>query len=316
MSCNLIEVRELTKKYGAKAALENVSFSVGSGEVVGLLGLNGAGKSTTMNILTGYIKATSGSVTINGHDIVEKPREAKRIIGYLPEQMAYYTDMRVQEYLSFVCDLKGVKREERTLDGICEKVGIAHIRKRMIRNLSKGYRQRMGLAQALVGKPKVLILDEPTVGLDPSQITEIRTLIKEIGSTRTVIFSSHILSEVQALCSRVIVLHGGRLLADDSPGGLTREHGALRHRVSALIKGEPEDVLRALGALGRAKIVEQSGDREPGAFRYTVESEDGRDIREEVFRALAAADLPLLCTYASELSLEDVFLGLISGQIG
>ncbi len=209
----MIQAVNLVKRYGEKEALGGVSFSIGPGEIVGLLGLNGAGKSTTMNILTGYLSASSGSVTIDGHDIVKDPIACKRVIGYMPEQFSFYPDMRVSEYLDFVCDLKGFssdpKNRKRHLSGICARVGISKMTGRMIRNLSKGYRQRVGFAQALVGDPKVLILDEPTVGLDPSQIIEIRQLIKDSGKDSTVIVSSHILSEIQAICSRVIVIHEG-----------------------------------------------------------------------------------------------------------
>jgi len=221
----MIQVKNLTKRYGEKTALDDVSFSVGAGEVVGLLGLNGAGKTTTMNILTGYISATSGSVTIGGHDITSESSKAKQLIGYLPELPAFYPEIRVCEHLDFICGIKGVYKDKKEraehIDDICARVGIADVKKRMIRNLSKGYRQRVGFAQALAGNPKVIILDEPTAGLDPSQIRDIRSLIKECGNDSTVIVSSHILSEIQAVCNRVIVINEGKLVADDSPESLT-----------------------------------------------------------------------------------------------
>jgi ABC-2 type transport system ATP-binding protein len=307
----LIEVRGLTKQYGEKTALDNVSFSIG-GEILGLLGLNGAGKSTTMNILTGYISPTSGTVSIDGHDMQKEPKEAKSVIGYLPEQLAFYNDMRVNEYLDFVSDLKGIKKRDKKaqIDSACEKVGISHIKERLIRNLSKGYRQRVGFAQALLGDPKVLILDEPTVGLDPSQIIEIRSLIKEMGKNCTVIVSSHILSEIQAMCERVIVLHNGRVIADDTPENLAK---AVRSsfRVAARIQGEKGAVEEALKAVPDIKSVKQLAQKEPGAYDYIIESGQERDIRADVFRALAKADLPMLYIYSDELSLEDVFLNLI-----
>jgi ABC-2 type transport system ATP-binding protein len=310
----LIHVEKLTKRYGDKLALDNVSFDVRLGEVVGLLGLNGAGKTTVMNIITGYIGATSGTVTVDGHDVTREALAAKRVIGYLPEQMAFYGDMRVREYLDFVCDLKGVKQgRSEHLAGICERVGIAHMTGRMIRNLSRGYKQRLGFAQALVGNPKVLILDEPTTGLDPSQIVEIRSLVAEIGKISTVVISSHVLSEIQAICTRVVVLHAGRLVADDTPENLGSAVPA-PHRVLARIEGEPEQVQAALGQIPGLEPVRVLAQKEPGAYEYVIESARKLDIRADVFRALAKADLPLLSTQSSETSLESVFLHLIAAQ--
>ena len=253
----MIEVQGLTKRYGEKTAVDNISFTVKSGEIVGLLGLNGAGKSTTMNCLTGCIAPTEGSIRIDGHDMIRQPTEAKRVIGYLPEVFAFYPDMRVREYLDFVCDLKGVTadRAERRahIDAVCEKVGISDKTERMIRNLSKGYKQRVGFAQALIGKPKILILDEPTVGLDPSQIIDIRQLVKDAGKDSIVIVSSHILSEIQAICNRVIVLHNGHIAADSSPEELKKRFRS-NDRLTVRIKGEPaaiEAALRRIPALFR-----------------------------------------------------------------
>jgi ABC-2 type transport system ATP-binding protein len=307
----LIHVQGLTKRYGDKPALDNVSFTVELGEVLGLLGLNGAGKSTAMNILTGYIGATSGTVIIDGHDVIREPLDAKRVIGYLPERLAFYGDMRVREFLDFVCDLKRVKEgRAEHVAGICERVGIAHMTSRMIRNLSKGYRQRLGFAQALVGDPKVLILDEPTAGLDPAQIIEIRSLIQEIGQTRAVIISSHILSEIQEVCTRVVVLHEGRVLADDTPENLGWATHA-PHRVIALVQGDPEQVQRALSQVPNVKQVEVLAQEEPGAYEYVIEGAQQQDIRADIFRALAGADLPLLGTRGSETSLEQIFLRVV-----
>jgi len=222
----MVQVKNLTKRYGDKTALDNVSFSVKAGDVVGLLGLNGAGKTTTMNILTGYISATSGDVSIGGHDIASESSKAKRLIGYLPELPAFYPEIRVNEHLDFICGIKGVFKDKterlKHIDEVCARVGIADVQKRMIRNLSKGYRQRVGFAQALIGNPKVIILDEPTAGLDPSQIIDIRSLIKECGKESTVIVSSHILSEIQSVCNRVIVINEGKLVADESSESLTQ----------------------------------------------------------------------------------------------
>lgn len=310
-SSNVIHVAGLTKRYGDKLALDRVSFDVQQGEVLGLLGLNGAGKSTAMNILTGYIGATSGVATIAGYDIAREPLQAKRMIGYLPEQPAFYNDMRVREYLDFCCDLKKIKRgRQEHLAGICERVGIAHITQRLIRNLSKGYRQRLGFAQALVGDPQVLILDEPTAGLDPSQIIEIRALIQELSRRSTVIISSHILSEIQAICSRVIVLHNGRLLADDT---LERLRGA-PERLTVRIQGEPPQVQAVLGQVPHIERVSVLAQREAGAYEYLLECAQGQDVRADLFRALARADLPLLHAVSEEASLERVFLRLIHEQ--
>ena len=315
----MVKVEHLVKFYGEKEVLSDVSFSIREGEVVGLLGLNGAGKSTTMNILTGYLSATSGSVSIDGHDILADANGAKRSIGYLPELFAFYPEMRVNEYLSFCCDLKGVtrnkKEREEHLSAICERVGLAQVRGRMIRNLSKGYKQRVGFAQALVGNPKVLILDEPTVGLDPSQIIEIRELIRSAGKSSTVIVSSHILSEIQAICDRVIVIHGGRVAADDTPESLSRKMLAT-HRLVMRVKGEPERVTAVLSQVPGVLKVTRLTEKEPGAYDYRVDGEPNTDIRTDVFHALARADLPLLCTYNNELSLEDVFLNLVGEPCG
>lgn len=310
----MIDVHELSKRYGDKLALDRVSFHIARGEVVGLLGLNGAGKSTTMNILTGYIGATSGTVAVAGHDVAREPREAKRLIGYLPEQLAFYAEMRVREYLDFCCDLKGVRTNRAAhLAEIAARVGIAPVTHRLIRNLSRGYRQRLGLAQALIGDPPVLILDEPTAGLDPSQVVEIRALIHELGQTRTVLVSSHVLSEIQAICSRVIVLHHGRVLADDTPANLSHALQPV-HRVVARIQGAPEQVQAALAPLAALEQVTLLAQAEPGTCDVLIESAAGRDIRADVFRALARADLPLLSTQAHEASLEDVFLHLVADE--
>ena len=312
----MIHVQGLTKQYGEKLALDHVSFDIASGEVLGLLGLNGAGKTTTMNILTGYIGATSGEVTIDGHDVFHEPLEAKRLIGYLPETLAFYSDMRVREYLDFICDLKDVKKAGRKahVDAICEEVGVSAITNRIIRNLSKGYRQRVGFAQALIGSPKVLILDEPTVGLDPSQVIEIRALIRRLGEQSTVIISSHILSEIQAICSRVIVLHEGKLLADDTPDNL-RKKVLATHRVAARVLGEPGQVLAALSAIPDLKELTQlPEEKEPDAYEYVIESAAMRDIRADVFRVLAQENLPILYTHGNDESLEDIFLHLIHEQ--
>lgn len=315
----MIQVQHLAKSYGSKAVLKDVSFTVPEGEVVGLLGLNGAGKSTTMNILTGYISAGEGTVTICGHDIMTHASAAKRMIGYLPEQPAFYPEMRVCEHLDFICDLKGVtknrqKRREH-VESICQRVGIFHVYRRMVHNLSKGYRQRVGFAQALIGDPRVLILDEPTVGLDPSQIVDIRQLIHDAGTSCTVIVSSHILSEIQAVCDRVMVLSEGRIVADAAPETLMRRLSS-PHRMRVRILGEPERVAQVLCGVEGVQSAQPLSQPEPGAWEYAVEGQEGRDIRTALFRALAAADLPMLASYGAERSLEDAFLHLTMGGEG
>lgn len=310
----MIEVQHLTKQYGAKTALNDVSFSVPRGQVLGLLGLNGAGKSTTMNIIAGCLAATSGTVTIDGVDIVKDPLAAKKKIGYLPEIPPLYVDMKVEDFLSFVYELKGLRGDKRgALGQVCEKAGVTNVRGRIIKNLSKGYRQRVGLAAAMLGEPAVLILDEPTVGLDPTQIIEIRSLIEQVGREHTVILSSHILSEIQAVCERVIVLNEGRLVADDTPENL---ENAIQSKNScvALIEGEPEQVLAALERAPSVESTERLGLSEPGVWEYRIRGKEDADIRRDVFNVLSEAHLPLLGTRSAHVTLEDVFLRLVGAQ--
>ncbi len=310
----MIEVSGLSKKYGDKTALEDVSFSVGEGEIVGLLGLNGAGKSTTMNILAGYIGATSGAVRIAGLDILEQARAVRALVGYLPEQPPLYGEMTVTEQLRFVHRLYGRRGDcAANMERVMHMTGIFEVRGRLIRNLSKGYRQRVGIAQAILPRPKVLILDEPSVGLDPTQVVEMRALIREVAQDTTVILSSHILSEVQAVCGRVLVLNRGRLIADDTPGHLAEiMHG--KRRVAVRVLGEEQAVRAALESIEAVASVTCAGHRELGTVDFVVEGAQERDVRVDVFEALARAGLPLLCTYGSELSLEEVFLRLVESD--
>lgn len=312
----MIEVKNLTKRYGQKLAVDNVSFTVNKGEILGFLGPNGAGKSTTMNILTGYLSATEGSAKIGEFDILENPIEAKKAIGYLPEQPPLYLDMTVKEYLNFIYDLKSVKlpRDEHIAE-VCEVVKISHVYKRMIKNLSKGYKQRVGLAQALIGNPQVLILDEPTVGLDPKQIIEIRNLIKTLGEKHTVILSSHILPEIQAVCDRVIVISQGRLVADDTTANLS-ESMSEDKRYSAIIEGPEQEVLKVLTSITGMKEVVPLGKRQEGVYEYTIEAIENVDVRREVFKRLAERNWPLLGLRSSELTLEDIFLRLTKDSSG
>lgn len=310
----MIQVTGLEKKYGDKTALHQISFQIGAGEVVGLLGLNGAGKSTTMNILTGYIGFDRGQVSVNGCDLKSQPLLAKAQTGYLPEQPAFYAGMRVKEYLNFICDLKGVTRDKAQraahVDQLISQVGLQEVNTRLIRNLSKGYRQRVSFAQALAGDPKVLILDEPTVGLDPSQVQEMRSLIKRCGQSMTVLISSHILSEIREMCSRVLVLKEGRLIADDSPENLalrTRQTSRLRLRVKAG-REEAEQALKSIKGDPEARFL---GELEAGTADFLLTAKEEQDIREEVFLALSKAGLPLLAADGGEASLEDIFLRLV-----
>lgn len=308
----MIEVKNLTKRYGENRALNDVSFSIKKGEIVGFLGPNGAGKTTTMNILTGYLSATSGQVNIGGFDILEEPIKAKQKIGYLPEQPPLYLDMLVKEYLGFVFDLKKVELPKKAhLDDVCELVRIQDVQNRLIKNLSKGYRQRVGFAAALLGNPEVLILDEPTVGLDPRQIIEIRNLIGKLGRSHTVVLSSHILSEIQAVCDRILVINRGYLVADNTPDKLAQSASADR-RLVARIQGPHDEVLRVLETLPRIVSVADLGKKESSAYDYAIEAEPNADVRVELFDRLSSRNWPLLGLRGSEMSLEDVFLQLIS----
>ncbi len=309
----MIEVQNLSKHYGDKAAVNNISFTANDGEILGFLGPNGAGKSTTMNMLTGYISSTSGKALINGIDILEDPIKAKKNIGYLPELPPLYMDMTVKEYLNFIYDLKKCKLPRVShLKDICGLVKIDHVYNRVIRNLSKGYRQRVGVAQALVGNPPVLILDEPTVGLDPKQIIEIRTLIKKLGKNHTVILSSHILSEVQAVCDKIIVINEGRIVADDTETNLSDKLTG-SHILTAKIDGEYESVAKKVLAIEGVEVCRQVNENE-GVIEYRIETEEGRDIRRELFNAMAENGTPILELRSAELSLEDIFLRLTIGE--
>lgn len=306
----MIEVKNLSKKYGSHVAVKDVSFTINDGEILGFLGPNGAGKSTTMNIITGYLSATSGSVSIDGYDILENPNEAKMRIGYLPEQPPLYLDMTVKEYLSFIFDLKKVKFPKAPhIDEICRLVKIDHVKARLIKNLSKGYRQRVGIAQALVGNPDVLILDEPTVGLDPKQIIEIRTLITELGKNHTVILSSHILSEIQAVCERVIVINHGKIIADDTPGNLSKTLSD-DHTITVRVGGPRTEVLKVLATIPGVKNVTCTGMQEKNSNDFIVEPAGLADVRQGIFNRLADRKWPLLLMQSNEMSLEQIFLRL------
>jgi len=306
----MIEVASLSKRYGTYLAVKNVSFSIKKGEVVGFLGPNGAGKSTIMNILTGYLSLTQGKVTIDGFDIAENPEEAKRRIGYLPELPPLYQDMKVREYLDFVYDLKKVKFPKKPhIDEVMRLVRIDHVQNRLIKNLSKGYRQRVGFAQALIGNPDVLILDEPTVGLDPQQIIEIRNLITKLGKNHTIILSSHILSEIQAVCDRIIIINYGEIIADDLQDNLS-EKLSTDHSLVARVVCDEKDMYNALSTVKGVKSVATLGKKENGAYDFEIVPEEGVDVRAEVSGRIAERKKQLLSLTSNRLTLEQIFLKL------
>lgn len=310
----MIEVKNLTKQYGSKLAVNNVSFTAEEGEILGFLGPNGAGKSTTMNILTGYISSTSGSALINGVDILEDPIKAKKDIGYLPEHPPLYGDMTVMEYLKFVYSLKKCKLPKMShLAEVCELVRITDVKDRLIRNLSKGYQQRVGFAQALIGNPKVLVLDEPTVGLDPKQIIEIRTLIKRLGKHHTVILSSHILPEVQAVCDKIVVISRGTVVANDRADALAKNLSS-DHKLIIRAEGKGDEVKKLLETIPGMNSVRLNRETEPGVNEFYLEAAEGKDIRRDVFKKLASRNYPLLMMHSNELSLEEIFLKLTTGD--
>lgn len=311
----MIEVKHLVKKYGSNAAVNDLSFRVERGQIYGFLGPNGAGKSTTMNIITGYLASTEGTVVINGHDILEEPEEAKRCIGYLPEQPPLYFDMTVREYLEFAARLKKLPKGQRgtQISEVMEMTMITDMQNRLIKNLSKGYRQRVGLAQAVLGYPEVIILDEPTVGLDPKQIIEIRDLIRSLAKKHTVILSSHILSEVSAVCDYVMIIAHGQLVASDTPENLAKlMEGQSTLQVN--IKGGEPEVRQVLESISKITEMEFADGAEEGTVDVQIRTEEDADIREELFYALAEVGCPILGMQISRVSLEDIFLELTAEE--
>lgn len=305
----MIEVKSLTKRFGQHTAVDNISFTVNDGEIVGFLGPNGAGKTTTMNMMTGYISSTAGDVIINGYDILEQPEKAKKQIGYLPDTPPLYVDMTVLEYLNFVCDIKGVKKSERTkmIEDILDTVKIDDVKKRVIKNLSKGYRQRVGLAQALVGYPEVLILDEPTVGLDPKQIIEMRDVIKQLGQRHTVILSSHILSEVSAVCDRVIIISKGKIAASDTPEKLS-ESLSQGHNLNVRLKCTKEQAENAFELIEEIDRIEFQPSIETDTVDIIIHGKQQTDIREIVFNTAVENGIVILMMKPIDLTLEQIFL--------
>lgn len=306
----MIEVSGLSKRYGNHLAVDNASFSIQKGEIVGFLGPNGAGKSTIMNIMTGYLSLTSGSVSIDGFDIVEQPEHAKKRIGYLPELPPLYMDMTVREYLNFMYDLKKVKFPKKPhIDEILKLVRIENVEARLIKNLSKGYRQRVGIAQALIGNPDLLILDEPTVGLDPKQIKEIRNLIVRLGKNHTIILSSHILSEIQEICKRVIIINQGHIIADDTQDNLSKTLSD-DHSLTVRATGREEELYKILTTVPGTKSITSLGVKEAGTCDFILEPNPGVDLRRHVSERLTERKKTILSLYSNELSLEQIFLRL------
>lgn len=310
----MIKAQNLVKRYGNNYALNDVSFEIGEGEIVGLLGPNGAGKSTAMNILTGYLSATSGTATVNGVDMLEDPIQAKRNIGFLPEQPPLYPEMTVMEYLNFVYELKGVTLERDShMTEIINSVRLSDVKHRLIKNLSKGYKQRVGIAQALIGNPKVIIFDEPTVGLDPKQIIEVRNLIRSLAREHTVILSTHILAEVQAVCERVIIINKGKIIADEKTADLTKTiEDGYRYRIK--ICGAQKEVESALAAARGVKSVSATNERDADSYAYIVESERGVDVRKTIFNICADKRWAILGMSPVGTDLESIFIRLVDSS--
>ena len=310
----MIKIEHLAKQYGRIKAVNDISFEIHDGEIVGFLGPNGVGKSTTMNILCGYLSCSAGKAEINGMDILENPLEAKKQIGFLPEQPPLYMDMTVEEYLNFIYDLKDttLKRDEHLAE-ICEVTGIAHMRKRLIRNLSKGYKQRVGIAQALIGNPSVLIFDEPTVGLDPKQIVEVRNLIRSLGKKHTVILSTHILSEVQAVCDRIIIISKGTIVANEKTEEISKAVTNVS-KLTAKICGPEKEILSAIRSLAGVSSVSCLGKKDLDSSTFVVESQPGIDLRKPLFNLMAANHYPIIGLEAQGLNLEDVFITAVEEE--
>lgn len=311
----MIEVKNLVKRYGDHTAVDHLSFQIEKGKIYGFLGPNGAGKSTTMNIITGYIASTEGQVIIDGHDILEEPEAAKKCIGYLPEQPPLYFDMTVLEYLKFVADLKKIPKDKKAsmIEEVMEMVKITDMKNRLIKNLSKGYRQRVGLAQAILGYPEVIILDEPTVGLDPKQIIEIRSLIKNLKKKHTVILSSHILSEVSAICDYVLIISHGKLVASDTPDNLGRlAEGS--NNLTMVVKGAKTQIRQGLEEVEGIKEISITADKEQNIWNVKVTTEEDSDIREQVFFKMAEQKCPILEMQSKKVSLEEIFLELTDSE--
>ena len=310
----MIEVKNVTKKYGKVVAVDNINFTINDGEIIGLLGPNGAGKSTTMNMITGYIEPTEGTIVIDGYDISKKPRKAKREIGYMPEGVPLYTDMTVKEFVTYMAEIKKVDRKTRKekIEKIIEETGLKDVEKKLTRNLSRGYKQSVSMAGALVVEPKILILDEPTVGLDPKQITEIRNLIKELGKTHTVILSSHILSEVSQICQKVIIINKGKIIAVDTPENLENKV-ASKNDIYVTVEdldNRIEEVAKDIKEITKIELVKENKDK---TKQYLIESEKDVDLRKILFKELAKENITIFEMKKADTTLEDAFMKLIEG---
>ena len=312
----IVKVEGLVKRYGSNYAVNDISFEISEGEIVGLLGPNGAGKSTTMNILTGYLSSTSGAAYINGIDIFENPIEAKKYVGFLPEQPPVYADMTVREYLNFVYELKGCEFDrEAHIGEIMEVTRITDVKDRLIKNLSKGYRQRVGIAEALVGDPKLIVFDEPTVGLDPKQILEVRNLIRNLAKNHTVILSTHILQEVQAVCERVIIMNKGKIIADAKTDEIVRTiEGGYHYRIKLV--GPQKDIVSALEGINGIKKVTPTNERDADSYAYILEMDKGVDVRKPIFKMCAERGYAILGLMPDDSDLESVFIRLVDGSDG
>lgn len=310
----MIEVKNITKKYGSFTAVDNISFKIEEGEIIGLLGPNGAGKSTTMNMITGYIEPTEGEIIINGYDISKRPRKAKSQIGYMPEGVPLYSDLTVKEFVTYMAELKKVDRKTRKekVEKIIEQTGLKDVEKKLTRNLSRGYKQRVSMAGALVGEPKILILDEPTVGLDPKQITEIRALIKELGKTHTVILSSHILSEVSQICNKVIIINKGKIVAVDTPENLEKKvaNNNTTYVTVEDTENKMETVKETIPEIKEIKLIKENED---GTKQYALESDKDVDLRKIVFNEFAKENITIFEMKKADTTLEDAFMKLIEG---
>ena len=310
----MIEVKNITNKYGSFTAVDNISFKIEEGEIIGLLGPNGAGKSTTMNMITGYIEPTEGEIVINGYDISKRPRKAKSQIGYMPEGVPLYSDLTVKEFVTYMAELKKVDRKTRKekVEKIIEQTGLKDVEKKLTRNLSRGYKQRVSMAGALVGEPKILILDEPTVGLDPKQITEIRALIKELGKTHTVILSSHILSEVSQICNKVIIINKGKIVAVDTPENLEKKVASNNTTFVTVedTENKMETIKETIPEIKEIKLIKENED---GTKQYALESDKDVDLRKIVFNEFAKENITIFEMKKADTTLEDAFMKLIEG---
>lgn len=311
----MIEVKNVTKKYGNKIAVDNISFEVKDGEVVGFLGPNGAGKSTTMNMITGFIEPTDGTIMINGNDISKKTKKAKKQIGYMPENVPLYYELTVKEFITYMAELKFVKRPERKaeVDKVIKEAGLENVKNRLIRNLSRGYKQRVSLAGALVGNPDVIILDEPTVGLDPKQITEIRGLIKELGKKHTVILSTHILSEVSQICEKVVIINKGKIVAIDTPENLEQKTKE-KNGISVTVEDPKENMKELKSKIPEIEKIEIIKDNEDGTKQFVITSKTDIDLRKKLFEVLPKEEITIFELKKTETSLEDAFIKLIDTE--